>query len=81
VSGAHSPSEKKRLAEEVKLTEEQVGYWFINARVRIWKPMIGESPLLLLLLLLLVERQLSSLSSCRRHGAATGQGTSAAEAP
>lgn len=37
--------EQKDLARRLGLKVEQVNYWFINARVRIWRPMISESPL------------------------------------
>ncbi len=32
--------EKKSIAKEIGLTYTQVNYWFINARVRIWRPML-----------------------------------------
>ncbi|XP_022772700.1 BEL1-like homeodomain protein 3 [Durio zibethinus] len=35
-------SEKIMLAEQTGLTRSQVANWFINARVRLWKPMIEE---------------------------------------
>lgn len=35
-------SEKLTLASETGLTKNQVSNWFINARVRLWKPMIEE---------------------------------------
>ncbi|KAF6163056.1 hypothetical protein GIB67_001384, partial [Kingdonia uniflora] len=35
-------SEKQMLASQTGLTKIQVSNWFINARVRVWKPMIEE---------------------------------------
>ncbi|XP_010533266.1 PREDICTED: BEL1-like homeodomain protein 11 isoform X3 [Tarenaya hassleriana] len=35
-------SEKLMLASETGLSKNQVSNWFINARVRLWKPMIEE---------------------------------------
>ncbi|KAF9619367.1 hypothetical protein IFM89_006554 [Coptis chinensis] len=35
-------SEKLMLASQAGLTKNQVSNWFINARVRLWKPMIEE---------------------------------------
>ncbi|XP_010533491.1 PREDICTED: BEL1-like homeodomain protein 3 [Tarenaya hassleriana] len=35
-------SEKIMLAKQTGLTKSQVANWFINARVRLWKPMIEE---------------------------------------
>ncbi|KAE9603557.1 hypothetical protein Lal_00001864 [Lupinus albus] len=35
-------SEKLMLASQTSLTKNQVSNWFINARVRLWKPMIEE---------------------------------------
>ncbi|KAF5455860.1 hypothetical protein F2P56_025394 [Juglans regia] len=35
-------SEKIMLAKETGLTRNQVANWFINARVRLWKPMVEE---------------------------------------
>ncbi|GFS46458.1 BEL1-like homeodomain 11 [Actinidia rufa] len=35
-------SEKLMLASQTGLTKNQVSNWFINARVRLWKPMIEE---------------------------------------
>ncbi|CAI0436026.1 unnamed protein product [Linum tenue] len=35
-------SEKLMLASQTGLTKNQVANWFINARVRLWKPMIEE---------------------------------------
>ncbi|GAB2247633.1 hypothetical protein Droror1_Dr00007515 [Drosera rotundifolia] len=35
-------SEKTMLAREAGLTRSQVSNWFINARVRLWKPMVEE---------------------------------------
>ncbi|CAO2835659.1 unnamed protein product [Amaranthus hypochondriacus] len=35
-------SEKLSLASQTGLTKNQVSNWFINARVRLWKPMIEE---------------------------------------
>lgn len=35
-------SEKAMLARQTGLTRSQVSNWFINARVRLWKPMIEE---------------------------------------
>lgn len=35
-----SEDEKQALAEQTGLKAVQVNYWFINARVRIWRPMI-----------------------------------------
>ncbi|PIA55895.1 hypothetical protein AQUCO_00700310v1 [Aquilegia coerulea] len=35
-------SEKLTLASQTGLTKNQVSNWFINARVRLWKPMIEE---------------------------------------
>jgi len=32
--------DKEMLAQQTKLTKSQVNYWMINARVRIWKPII-----------------------------------------
>jgi len=32
--------EKQHLAYRTGLTTQQVSYWFINARVRIWKPLV-----------------------------------------
>ena len=32
--------DKVRLAEASGMTRAQVGNWFINARVRIWRPMV-----------------------------------------
>ncbi|KAL3603405.1 hypothetical protein D5086_004264 [Populus alba] len=37
-----SDSEKIMLARQAGLTRSQVSNWFINARVRLWKPMIEE---------------------------------------
>ncbi|KAJ4702010.1 putative BEL1-like homeodomain protein 3 [Melia azedarach] len=37
-----SDSEKSMLARETGLTRNQVANWFINARVRLWKPMVEE---------------------------------------
>ncbi|XXG65500.1 hypothetical protein AAC387_Pa05g3183 [Persea americana] len=37
-----SDSEKLMLATQTGLTRNQVSNWFINARVRLWKPMIEE---------------------------------------
>lgn len=37
-----SDSEKLMLASQTGLTKNQVSNWFINARVRLWKPMIEE---------------------------------------
>ncbi|GKV50934.1 hypothetical protein SLEP1_g57611 [Rubroshorea leprosula] len=38
------PTESKKLmlASQTRLTKNQVSNWFINARVRLWKPMIEE---------------------------------------
>ncbi|KAG0482030.1 hypothetical protein HPP92_010114 [Vanilla planifolia] len=40
----HYPSddEKRLLASKTGLTRSQISNWFINARVRLWKPMIEE---------------------------------------
>jgi hypothetical protein len=38
-----SVEEKESLSAQTGLKTSQVNYWFINARVRIWKPMIGKS--------------------------------------
>ncbi|CAA6658938.1 unnamed protein product [Spirodela intermedia] len=35
-------SDKLMLARQTRLTRSQVSNWFINARVRLWKPMIEE---------------------------------------
>ncbi|KAJ0972756.1 hypothetical protein J5N97_020715 [Dioscorea zingiberensis] len=35
-------SEKNMLAKKTGLTRSQVSNWFINARVRLWKPMVEE---------------------------------------
>ncbi|KAJ0514654.1 putative transcription factor Homeodomain-TALE-BEL family [Helianthus annuus] len=35
-------SEKTMLARQTGLTKSQVSNWFINARVRLWKPMVEE---------------------------------------
>ncbi|XP_022750420.1 BEL1-like homeodomain protein 11 [Durio zibethinus] len=35
-------SEKQMLASQTGLTKNQISNWFINARVRLWKPMIEE---------------------------------------
>ncbi|XP_057975779.1 BEL1-like homeodomain protein 3 isoform X2 [Malania oleifera] len=35
-------SEKSMLARQTGLTRNQVANWFINARVRLWKPMVEE---------------------------------------
>uniref|UniRef100_A0A0D3DQF9 Homeobox domain-containing protein n=1 Tax=Brassica oleracea var. oleracea TaxID=109376 RepID=A0A0D3DQF9_BRAOL len=35
-------SEKMMLAKQTRLSKNQVANWFINARVRLWKPMIEE---------------------------------------
>jgi hypothetical protein len=35
-----SDAQRERLARESGMTRAQVGNWFINARVRIWRPMI-----------------------------------------
>ena len=35
-----SDEQRERLARESGMTRAQVGNWFINARVRIWRPMI-----------------------------------------
>ncbi|CAN6896374.1 unnamed protein product [Brassica oleracea] len=35
-------SEKTMLAKQTRLSKNQVANWFINARVRLWKPMIEE---------------------------------------
>lgn len=35
-------SEKLKLARQTGLTRNQVANWFINARVRLWKPMVEE---------------------------------------
>ncbi|XP_076923231.1 BEL1-like homeodomain protein 7 [Bidens hawaiensis] len=35
-------SEKMMLARQTGLTKSQVSNWFINARVRLWKPMVEE---------------------------------------
>lgn len=32
--------QKAQLARETGLSHQQVNYWFINARVRIWRPML-----------------------------------------
>ena len=37
-----SVEEKEALSAQTGLKPSQVNYWFINARVRIWKPMIGK---------------------------------------
>ncbi|KAF7052019.1 hypothetical protein CFC21_060182 [Triticum aestivum] len=37
-----SDSEKLRLAVSTGLTRRQISNWFINARVRLWKPMVEE---------------------------------------
>ncbi|KAG7568187.1 POX domain [Arabidopsis thaliana x Arabidopsis arenosa] len=34
--------DKVMLAKQTGLTKSQVSNWFINARVRVWKPMVGE---------------------------------------
>ncbi|KAI5656104.1 hypothetical protein M9H77_24897 [Catharanthus roseus] len=42
-SGSYpNDSEKLMLASQTGLTKNQVSNWFINARVRLWKPMIEE---------------------------------------
>ena len=38
-----SESEKEELATETKLTLSQVSNWFVNARVRFWKPKVDSS--------------------------------------
>ncbi|KAG5410109.1 hypothetical protein IGI04_006428 [Brassica rapa subsp. trilocularis] len=38
----NSESEKIMLAKQTGLSKNQVANWFINARVRLWKPMIEE---------------------------------------
>jgi hypothetical protein len=35
-------SDKRMLAKQTGLTRSQVSKWFINARVRLWKPMVEE---------------------------------------
>lgn len=35
-------TDKKMLAKQTGLTRSQVSNWFINARVRLWKPMVEE---------------------------------------
>lgn len=35
-------SDKQQLAKQTGLTRSQVSNWFINARVRLWKPMVEE---------------------------------------
>ncbi|KAF5758289.1 putative transcription factor Homeodomain-TALE-BEL family [Helianthus annuus] len=35
-------SEKRMLAKQTGLTRSQIANWFINARVRLWKPMIED---------------------------------------
>ncbi|XP_051142437.1 BEL1-like homeodomain protein 1 [Andrographis paniculata] len=35
-------SDKRMLAKQTGLTRSQVSNWFINARVRLWKPMVEE---------------------------------------
>ncbi|GMH07348.1 hypothetical protein Nepgr_009188 [Nepenthes gracilis] len=35
-------SDKHKLAKQTGLTRNQVSNWFINARVRLWKPMVEE---------------------------------------
>uniref|UniRef100_A0A452Z8N7 Homeobox domain-containing protein n=1 Tax=Aegilops tauschii subsp. strangulata TaxID=200361 RepID=A0A452Z8N7_AEGTS len=35
-------SDKQMLAKQTGLTRNQVSNWFINARVRLWKPMVEE---------------------------------------
>ncbi|ONI24470.1 hypothetical protein PRUPE_2G241700 [Prunus persica] len=37
-----SDSEKQMLAQQTGLSRTQVSNWFINSRVRIWKPMVEE---------------------------------------
>ncbi|KAG5084011.1 hypothetical protein JHK84_054049 [Glycine max] len=37
-----SDSDKHMLAKQTGLTRSQVSNWFINARVRLWKPMVEE---------------------------------------
>ena len=37
-----SESEKEHLAWQNQISVTQVSYWFINARVRIWRPMIAD---------------------------------------
>ncbi|KAL6131535.1 hypothetical protein ACLB2K_069910 [Fragaria x ananassa] len=37
-----SDSEKQRLAQQTGLSRTQVSNWFINSRVRLWKPMVEE---------------------------------------
>ncbi|KAG0481983.1 hypothetical protein HPP92_010067 [Vanilla planifolia] len=37
-----SDDEKRLLASKTGLTRSQISNWFINARVRLWKPMIEE---------------------------------------
>ncbi|CAI0411143.1 unnamed protein product [Linum tenue] len=39
-------SEKQILAQQTGLSRTQVSNWFINARVRVWKPMVEEIQLL-----------------------------------
>ncbi|XP_031274004.1 BEL1-like homeodomain protein 9 [Pistacia vera] len=41
-----SDSEKQMLARQTGLSRTQVSNWFINARVRVWKPMVEEMDLL-----------------------------------
>ncbi|KAK9283283.1 hypothetical protein L1049_011519 [Liquidambar formosana] len=41
-----SDSDKQMLAQQTGLSRSQVSNWFINARVRIWKPMVEEIHLL-----------------------------------
>ncbi|KAI4299500.1 hypothetical protein L6164_032958 [Bauhinia variegata] len=41
-----SDSEKHLLAQQTGLSRSQVSNWFINARVRIWKPMVEEMHML-----------------------------------
>ncbi|KAL4386606.1 hypothetical protein GQ457_09G010110 [Hibiscus cannabinus] len=37
-----SDADKQRLARQTGLSRNQVSNWFINARVRLWKPMVEE---------------------------------------